>query len=555
MFEDGRDRHVLSAAGTPGGATAVEPSTDGPGSLMVVALARLLLLTCALQSVTSQLIRGEKENWGLQSESNAAIQKKLPPVFGELRKHANALKLINDAFDRASGRPVEDAGMIELRQKRAAKIEELKLSRKKKLMTDDDVKLTESNFVLEVRSLSTSEDGCTNFTRANLAQIPGIGTYSVTLDVPAGMPLYQLHEAVLAPALGRRSAGRSYQFTEPRDGSAYGIDGDDHPARTAFSNGPADLTTRLPLFGRELIDDRNVKLFQLLRKKGDHLLYLFDLSEGWNHDIKLKHIKPPRPKGKKAQTKVSRAVPKADATVINAVCPTVNIKFGDNKFGCPPAEPWSFDIESPITGKHLMTFPATGRAMQGFCRMVETDALVHQGMDLMRAANVGTLLHTQGIYFDNYNLTVTAKSEKAALLSAYWFTQYPWRRVKDRKALTSDAQSRVNEAWRRYAQLWPRGKRPTRKVSTGEQIVAAAVVADRARQEAARKAALEAARAARQRTAAATHVPGSDEQRKCGVAGEGPEDAAAAEAKFDSAGQWDAVAEMIKKNMATQSKK
>ena len=76
--------------------------------------------------------------------------------------------------------------------------------------------------------------------------------------------------------MGYKRNYHAYMFTDSRDGAQFGISGRGHPARHGGPigmDGPIDLM-HMRERGYEMIDDRTVRLSQLVSKVGDNLVYV-----------------------------------------------------------------------------------------------------------------------------------------------------------------------------------------------------------------------------------------------------------------------------------------
>ena len=89
--------------------------------------------------------------------------------------------------------------------------------------------------------------------------------------------------------MGYRRRYHAYMFVDPTDGAQFGISGPGHPGADAGPAGPVDMM-HMRHRGYEMIDDRQVRLSQLVQAPGDQLIYYSDLGDLLNHTITVTEI-------------------------------------------------------------------------------------------------------------------------------------------------------------------------------------------------------------------------------------------------------------------------
>ncbi|KAL0486101.1 hypothetical protein AKO1_001793 [Acrasis kona] len=108
--------------------------------------------------------------------------------------------------------------------------------------------------------------------------------------VPGSITLRTLHDKVLAPAMGWCRNYHAYYFrlypkSQRRDGKV----------GPAFGNTEAQSVDvfHVTTSGVELLDDKNIKLCQLVREVGQKLVYMYDLGDSFLHKIIVEEINTP----------------------------------------------------------------------------------------------------------------------------------------------------------------------------------------------------------------------------------------------------------------------
>jgi hypothetical protein len=100
--------------------------------------------------------------------------------------------------------------------------------------------------------------------------------------VSGGMNLAQLHDRVLAPAVGWVRNYHGYLFTDPKDGALFG---------------PEDCSAvdmmHMPRNGHTFCSDKEIKLAELIQSPGDFLLYVYDLGDTFRHRLTLEAVAAP----------------------------------------------------------------------------------------------------------------------------------------------------------------------------------------------------------------------------------------------------------------------
>lgn len=247
--------------------------------------------------------------------------------------------------------------------------------------------------------------------------------HAVDLLVPANITLRTLHTDALAPALGWKRRYHAYMFTHAADGSQFGI-ADDHPALLSNGgNGPTDLM-HMHHHGYEVIDDRTVRLSQVL--KGSQLLWLYDLGEQWNYTITV--------------TAVSE-VPIGQIYVEDAVCP--EDAYSKTTRICPPED------AAPDTPQEGMV---THDGVDDWCEMVGAKWRARREFIESNYQTYGQWLSgTQpGITYDRRTGHIHSDSREASRNRMYRISSdFAFRRVRGGKAaLIQSAQDRVDDAAR-----------------------------------------------------------------------------------------------------------
>ena len=102
------------------------------------------------------------------------------------------------------------------------------------------------------------------------------------VQVPAAIPLFTLADKVLTPVMGWVRNFHAYSFVDVRDGAHFG------PVRMD-SVDMVHVTTHF----YAMMDDEKVQLGQLARKKGEQLVWVYDLGDYWEHRITVERVAAP----------------------------------------------------------------------------------------------------------------------------------------------------------------------------------------------------------------------------------------------------------------------
>ncbi|XP_070541544.1 uncharacterized protein [Ptychodera flava] len=97
--------------------------------------------------------------------------------------------------------------------------------------------------------------------------------------VSGGVSLHSLHDKILNPIMGWFGDYHSYCFVDQTDGAVYG------PVSSSAIDSMFVYTN-----GYKFYDDKKVQLGIVLQKRGDKLLYLYDLGDQWEHIIKVESV-------------------------------------------------------------------------------------------------------------------------------------------------------------------------------------------------------------------------------------------------------------------------
>ena len=100
--------------------------------------------------------------------------------------------------------------------------------------------------------------------------------------MPAAIPLFTLADKVLTPVMGWVRNFHAYSFVDVRDGAHFG------PVRMD-SVDMVHVTTHF----YAMMDDEKVQLGQLARKKGEQLVWVYDLGDYWEHRITVERVAAP----------------------------------------------------------------------------------------------------------------------------------------------------------------------------------------------------------------------------------------------------------------------
>merc|ERR1719341_307577 len=102
------------------------------------------------------------------------------------------------------------------------------------------------------------------------------------VQVPAAIPLFTLADKVLTPVMGWVRNFHAYSFVDVRDGAHFG------PVRMD-SVDMVHVTTHF----YAMMDDEKVQLGQLARKKGEQLVWIYDIGDYWEHRITVEKVAAP----------------------------------------------------------------------------------------------------------------------------------------------------------------------------------------------------------------------------------------------------------------------
>ena len=102
------------------------------------------------------------------------------------------------------------------------------------------------------------------------------------VQVPAAIPLFTLADKVLTPVMGWVRNFHAYTFVDVRDGAHFG------PVRM-------DSVDMVHIKSRfyAMMDDGKVQLGQLARKKGEQLVWVYDLGDYWEHLVTVERVAAP----------------------------------------------------------------------------------------------------------------------------------------------------------------------------------------------------------------------------------------------------------------------
>lgn len=100
--------------------------------------------------------------------------------------------------------------------------------------------------------------------------------------VPANVTLRDLHDRVLAPAMGWKRGYHGYFYCDPRDGAILG------PAHfDVIDRGHAHYRIGCKDC---MMDDKDVTLGQMVSQPGDRLSYTYDLGDCWQHMLTVEAV-------------------------------------------------------------------------------------------------------------------------------------------------------------------------------------------------------------------------------------------------------------------------
>ena len=102
------------------------------------------------------------------------------------------------------------------------------------------------------------------------------------VQVPAAIPLFTLADKVLTPVMGWVRNFHAYSFVDVRDGAHFG------PVRM----NSVDMV-HVPTNFYAMMDDEKVQLGQLARKKGEQLVWVYDLGDYWEHLVTVERVAAP----------------------------------------------------------------------------------------------------------------------------------------------------------------------------------------------------------------------------------------------------------------------
>ena len=102
------------------------------------------------------------------------------------------------------------------------------------------------------------------------------------VQVPAAIPLFTLADKVLTPVMGWVRNFHAYSFVDVRDGAHFG------PVRM----NSVDMV-HVPTNFYAMMDDEKVQLGQLARKKGEQLVWVYDIGDYWEHLITVERVAAP----------------------------------------------------------------------------------------------------------------------------------------------------------------------------------------------------------------------------------------------------------------------
>ena len=102
------------------------------------------------------------------------------------------------------------------------------------------------------------------------------------VQVPAAIPLFTLADKVLTPVMGWVRNFHAYTFVDVIDGAHFG------PVRM-------DSVDMVHIKSRfyAMMDDGKVQLGQLARKKGEQLVWVYDLGDYWEHLVTVERVAAP----------------------------------------------------------------------------------------------------------------------------------------------------------------------------------------------------------------------------------------------------------------------
>ena len=103
-----------------------------------------------------------------------------------------------------------------------------------------------------------------------------------TVQVPAAIPLFTFADKVLTPVMGWVRNFHAYTFVDVRDGAHFG------PVRMDS----VDMVHVKTHF-YAMMDDERVQLGQLARRKGEKLVWVYDLGDYWEHLITVERVAAP----------------------------------------------------------------------------------------------------------------------------------------------------------------------------------------------------------------------------------------------------------------------
>ena len=213
-----------------------------------------------------------------------------------------------------------------------------------------------------VGNFGEAPEGLLNCSEINPRKPTGDARVSVDLgNIPATMSLRNLHTDVLSPALGWKRRYHAYMFTDPVDGSQFGIGGKEHPAQmNSRGMGPVDLM-HMDHRGYEVIDDRTVTLADLIGgavnmsaprydpelgvalQKFSHanpmkpagFFYLSDLGAAWNYSVTVTDVGSDFSQVFGHQG-VANFVDSLGVMCVSARCPVAS--SNSKKWLCPPED-------------------------------------------------------------------------------------------------------------------------------------------------------------------------------------------------------------------------